>query len=51
MGSGEHRLELADTDPAPPPDDPETKIPTWPKLRAVRLELETDLLTGEDQEP
>lgn len=51
MASGEHRLELADTEPCGPPDDPELHVPTWPKMQAVRLDLETDILTSEVQEP
>lgn len=33
--SGEHRLELSDTLPCPPPDDPEADRPTWPRVPAA----------------
>lgn len=48
-GSGEHTLELEtrDTEPAPRPPDPEARVPTWPKMRAVREDLLTDILTGQ----
>ena len=61
-GSGEHRLDLeaAKTDPCPPPegaevcaqsDSPSQSSPTWPKLRAVRLDLTTTLLDEEELAP
>ena len=54
MSSGEHRLELADTDRAPPWFENEHERETWPKVpvapRVANLELVTDILDGDDLE-
>lgn len=52
--SGEHALDLetAQTEPCGPPDDPEDRKPTWPKMAAVRLpnlDLETSVLDQGDE--
>lgn len=53
-GSGEHRIELADTDPCPEPwFDSEHERETWPKIeipRAPNLGITTDLLDGPEIE-
>lgn len=50
--SGEYAIDLEahDTEPCAPPVDPEAHVPTWPRMRAIRIELETDILTSEDLE-
>lgn len=51
MGSGEHALELPDTDRCPPPSDPEPALETWPPAPAApRLDLTTTIL-DEELEP
>lgn len=54
MSSGEHSLDLRDTDPCAGPDDPESERPTWPTIPPappVRLNLITAILDEEITDP
>ena len=52
MASGEHALQLHDTDRAPPWFESEHECETWPKVpvapRVANLELVTDILENGD---